>query len=396
MCVLQWIDSLMVRPVRAGVVPGIAIVLCMLPGTSVARPLPPGSFLRRPAPGAGALQHALRTDPVVAQRYMRTFQVSAQELRATFAQLRLIRLPQDRVFRVHYVHRGEVIGYRVRRVRRGTPVYALRDGTPVLVQVCGNPLQVALPVPEMLLPPLQRLSILDFTPDEPLPPLQSSGLTLAVGPLRTALPPLQLAVLSEPEAPVEPEGACDPGSGLPVVPPALVTALAPGGIALWPATLLSGLVPFLFGRGAPLPGNDFVALPDRQAPDLIGIGVGPGAAASGGTASDNPVRDWAHGVAQGDGSGIAADTPAGPAGGSGGAGGSGPGGVGPGPGGWVLLPGGGGISLDGNPRGGVHVVPEPALITMVLGGLACTGWLLARVGRYRKSAGGQHPSLRFR
>lgn len=394
MRVLQRVRSMKICSAGTGLLPGIAMVLCMLPGVSLARALPPGSFLRRPAPSAGALRHALHTDPVVARRYLRTFQVSPQQLRATFAQLRLIRLPQDRVFRVHYVHRGEVIGYRVRRVRRGTPVYALRDGTPILVQVCGNPLQVALPVPEMLLPPLQRLRIPDFTPDEPLPPLEASGLTLAVGPLRTAAPPLQLALLSEPEVPVEPEGVCDPGGGLPVVGPALMAALAPGGIGLWPAALLSGLVPFLFGRGALLPRDDFVVLPDRQAPDRAGVGAEVGAGAGGVALSDDAVKGWASGAAPGGAGGGAVAVPGVPAGegaGSGGAGdswGVGPG-SGGGPGGGVWLPGGAGVPPGGKPSGGVHIVPEPAPVTLMLAGVIGSGLLLVCIGRYRRAAGGQ-------
>ncbi|HLK55902.1 MAG TPA: hypothetical protein VKU00_05045 [Chthonomonadaceae bacterium] len=121
-------------------------------------PLPPGAFLRQPAQSVQALNHQLVTDPLVCQRYARLYNMPVEEVREAFAHLKLTRLTLDQTFQVHYVHTGERIGYKVRRVRKGTPIYSFADGTPILVQVCGNPVRskrgfhLGTPPPETELP----------------------------------------------------------------------------------------------------------------------------------------------------------------------------------------------------------------------------------------------------
>src|SRR5205085_10028047 len=75
-------------------------------------------------------------------------------------------LPHDTVCRIYYVHRGERLGYKLRRVPRGTRVFALRDGTPVLIQICGNPVMVTRSLP--FFRPSSKLPIPAFSPFETL------------------------------------------------------------------------------------------------------------------------------------------------------------------------------------------------------------------------------------
>ncbi len=97
--------------------------------------------MRSPVSGVDALNRELRTDRLVASRYSRLLRLSPAMVRTTFAQLHLMRLQKDMILEVHYVHAGETIGAKVRRVRKGTAVFALPNGIPVLAQVCGNPLR---------------------------------------------------------------------------------------------------------------------------------------------------------------------------------------------------------------------------------------------------------------
>jgi hypothetical protein len=165
-----------------------SIAVCLAGGRkSHSSAMPPGAFLRSPASTAEALRKEIASDPAVVTRYARLFHLSPSMVKRAFAGLHLMSLPKDEVFAVHYVHTGEVIGYKLRRVRRGTPVYALPDGTPVLVRVCGNPLRstVTLSYPDT--EPTATDSIPDFTTDEPVQSLHSSpGSTLTS--LRSARP----------------------------------------------------------------------------------------------------------------------------------------------------------------------------------------------------------------
>src|SRR5262249_42643760 len=124
--------------------------------------------------------------------------------------MHLMRLPQDRVLQVYFVRPGERIGYRLRRVRRGTLIYVLTDNTPALAQVCGNPLRAALP-PDPFLPPAKETArIPDFDSDDPLPP-GSSSLLLGT---RTALS-FDAPSPDSPFAPSDLEGEVPtPASGL--------------------------------------------------------------------------------------------------------------------------------------------------------------------------------------
>src|SRR5258708_21038287 len=105
------------------------------------RNMPPGAYLARPATSAANLAEQVRSNKLVAQRYARLFHMSPQMVRTAFSDLRLTHLTSERLVRVYYVHSGEKLGFKVRRLPKGTAIYALPDGTPMLAQVCGNPLR---------------------------------------------------------------------------------------------------------------------------------------------------------------------------------------------------------------------------------------------------------------
>lgn len=135
--------------------------------------MPPGAFLHQPAPNVAALNRQVQTDRLVAERYARLYGMSPDMVRSAFSKMHLSTLAEDHVYEVHYVHTGEKIGYKLRRIRKGTAVYRMPDGTPALVRVCGNPIRATHPkavrgafrrAPE----PGQPETALDFQPYEPL------------------------------------------------------------------------------------------------------------------------------------------------------------------------------------------------------------------------------------
>ncbi len=114
--------------------------------------MPPGAFLRSPVSSIDMLNRELRTDTLVVSRYSRLLRLAPDMVRATFAQLHLTHLQKDMTLEVHYVHAGETMGAKVRRVRKGTAVFALPNGTPVLAQVCGNPLRaIGQPIKQLVM-----------------------------------------------------------------------------------------------------------------------------------------------------------------------------------------------------------------------------------------------------
>jgi hypothetical protein len=223
-------------------------------GSATAAPrMPVGAFLRHPAPTVDALNRQLRTDPLVCTRYARLYKMSPEMVKQAFAHMRLATLPEDRILAVHYVYPGEKIKYKLRRVKKGTPVYLLSDGSPALVRVCGNPVKAVLgeaknyPGPVTGKPSL----IPEFVENEALTPIPAAP-RIAAGPLRAAAPEEEIG-------PIPVTDVLPPGN-LPPVPPGLKPAeIAPvatstishfannTGLLLLPA--LGGLAALLGGGG---------------------------------------------------------------------------------------------------------------------------------------------------
>jgi hypothetical protein len=148
-----------------------ATALLMLGGfASVSAAMPPGSYLHRPASTARELAQTVDGDHVTLQHYTRVFHTPPAEIVTAFSHLRPARLQNDGIYRVFYVGADGREGYRLRRVRKGTPVWQSPNGTAMLIQVCGNPIG-SRPVDAIANAGAQvgRLSTVpDFEPDEPL------------------------------------------------------------------------------------------------------------------------------------------------------------------------------------------------------------------------------------
>ena len=127
--------------------------------------MPPGAFLSGPAPNSSTLLKEIEASPAVMLRYTRLYRLSPEMVRAAFSRLRLTRLQSDQIVRVYYVHNGERIGYKVRRIPKGTLVFALPNGIPILAQICGNPLRNTPLHPADI---SFRSDIPVFNPEEPL------------------------------------------------------------------------------------------------------------------------------------------------------------------------------------------------------------------------------------
>ena len=80
--------------------------------------VPRGAFLRRPVRSVAELIQQVRTDPIVARKFSRLFNMSPQMVRLALGNLHVDRTKTEMVRKVYYVHRGEVIGYIIRRVRK--------------------------------------------------------------------------------------------------------------------------------------------------------------------------------------------------------------------------------------------------------------------------------------
>ncbi len=142
--------------------------------------LPPGSFLRSPVRSRQELCKELQKDQLVRTRYSRVFQITSQNVLDAFKTLHVARLPKNMKFKVYYVHKGDVIGYKVRTIKKGVNVFALSNGEPVLLGICGNPLRNKLPVVRKqvnaILPP--KITLPQKTLQEALAPMMSSSLAL--------------------------------------------------------------------------------------------------------------------------------------------------------------------------------------------------------------------------
>jgi hypothetical protein len=150
------------------------LYLCLALSPAWAGKMPPGSFLCHPVTRLDDLLLQFEHNALVRERYVRLYASPPSHIRRAFAKMRLTRLSQDRILRVFYVHPGEVIGYKLRRVRRGTQVLTQTNGSPALIAACGNPVRTDLEVEHM--PPKERekLIVPEFEPTEPLHPLPGS------------------------------------------------------------------------------------------------------------------------------------------------------------------------------------------------------------------------------
>jgi hypothetical protein len=82
----------------------------------------------------------IRTEPKVAQRFMRHFGMSKQDVLQYMDSLRLTRLEQDGMYLIYNVPESEELRSRVIFYRKGTLVWVNQMGQPILKASCGNPM----------------------------------------------------------------------------------------------------------------------------------------------------------------------------------------------------------------------------------------------------------------
>jgi hypothetical protein len=207
--------------------------------------MPVGSYLTRPALTKDQLVEQINNDPIVMARYRRVFNNRTQEeIKRQLSKLHLTQLTTDHISEVWFTRPDGEIGFRERRVKKGTYVYANDEGTPILVQVCGNPLHKVLAAPEPLAAPKQTSSIQEFLEDEPLPPRRTAVLNanmFDMSPMRLSVPTtrnIEVVRLPTPSltrfftgiSPIAP----------PIIPPIVPPALPP---------LIPPIIPPLIPRG---------------------------------------------------------------------------------------------------------------------------------------------------
>jgi len=94
---------------------------------------------------AAELVNQIRTDPIVSRRFERFMVLPPHLIRLAFRGLHVERTKADMVRKVYYVHKGEKIGYVVRKVRKGTAVFASVNGSPILLKACANVMRPVSP-----------------------------------------------------------------------------------------------------------------------------------------------------------------------------------------------------------------------------------------------------------
>lgn len=124
--------------------------------------MPSGAFLKHPVFSVSGLRHELGDASTLAL-YEKAFGTTKADLRQQFGKLHLTSLRRDTVMRVYYRSKDSHWGYRTRRVRRGSRIFADRNGEPVLIRVCGNPVKTRVAGEEVINTPIP-----DFSPEEPM------------------------------------------------------------------------------------------------------------------------------------------------------------------------------------------------------------------------------------
>ncbi len=98
------------------------------------------SFIEKPAPTLSELINQVKSDDVVASRYMRHFAMSKSDVVSMMSKFKMGRLASDGVYLVYNVPGWEEVRSRAMFFRKGTLVWTDQKGTPVLKVSCGNPM----------------------------------------------------------------------------------------------------------------------------------------------------------------------------------------------------------------------------------------------------------------
>lgn len=101
--------------------------------------MPTGAYLRKPVSSVAGLINQVKTDPIVADRYIRHFRMSKEQIIAYFGTLHMSGLDHAGAYTVYNVH-DSVLKSRVLQLKKGAVVFADNTGRPILLKICGNPM----------------------------------------------------------------------------------------------------------------------------------------------------------------------------------------------------------------------------------------------------------------
>jgi len=105
-----------------------------------------GSFLNKPVFSTKELVAQLDSDPVVAKRFERHFQMDRRDIRKIFSNLERKPLPVTRRYEVYNVDSMYKVGKKNLLFKKGTMAFVNKAGKPILKRSCGNPMAILPPV----------------------------------------------------------------------------------------------------------------------------------------------------------------------------------------------------------------------------------------------------------
>jgi hypothetical protein len=130
---------------RTRLIAAVAIIgalYCLPAPASAQPPLGSRSFLSRHVSSVAELRRELDRDPRLIRVYSELLHMTPSQVKSEFSRLRLVRLPEEGVYKVYGVFKtpsGLQYSFKVRRLPRGIDVFTLDDGkTPVILKQCGN------------------------------------------------------------------------------------------------------------------------------------------------------------------------------------------------------------------------------------------------------------------
>jgi hypothetical protein len=114
------------------------IILVGVSATAVARP-ELNAFINKPANSVPELLAQIKADKVVADRFMRHFSMTKDEVIEYIGGLRLGTIKESGYFTIYSAPENGVLKAHVSYFKKGTPAFVDSDGNAILRTKCGNP-----------------------------------------------------------------------------------------------------------------------------------------------------------------------------------------------------------------------------------------------------------------
>jgi hypothetical protein len=116
----------------------IGIILVGVSATAMARP-ELNAFINKPANTVPELLSQIKSDKVVADRFMRHFSMTKDEVIEYIGGLRLGTIKESGYFTIYSAPENGVLKAHVSFFKKGTPAFVDADGNAILRTKCGNP-----------------------------------------------------------------------------------------------------------------------------------------------------------------------------------------------------------------------------------------------------------------